>query len=349
MIRFFTFLLLTISTNYCLSQNLNGQWKGSFIDKSTGVGKYAGDKCDYVIELDVNGSMISGSSYTYFTENGKRFFTICKLEGSFDAKKKYLEIKETERSKTNIPINIRNCFQVHKLTYFKQSDIETLEGNWIPAPHQTGNCGNGSTLLTRRSLINSYPNAFSKANKKVDLVKSNPTINNNKSEELVKPESKNKIAEQKNEPVHQGQKIDEVSPLLVEHTLVPEIKNDNLSTQKIEARRNTLLKTIEIENHTIKVDLYDNGDIDGDSVSLFYNGKLLLSNKRLTEKSISLYLNLENNDSYNELIMYAENLGTIPPNTALIIITDGPHRFEVRISSDLEKSGVIRFVQKAKK
>ncbi len=349
MIRFFTFLFFTISTNYCLSQNLNGQWKGTFVDKSTGVGNYAGDKCDYVIELDVNGVIISGSSYTYFTENGKRFFTICKLEGSFDVKKKYLEIKETERTKTNIPINIRNCFQVHRLTYFKQSDTETLEGNWIPAPHQTGNCGNGSTILTRRSLINSYPNALSKSNKNEGPDKTNSIINNNKSEESLKADSKKKISNLKTEESTRNQKSTEDPVKILGNTISPELESAKLSTQKIETRKNTVLKTIEVENHTIKVDLYDNGDIDGDSVSLFYNGKLLLSNKRLTEKAISFNLNLENNESNNELIMYAENLGTIPPNTALMVITDGHHRYEVRITSDLEKSGVIRFMQKEKK
>lgn len=349
MIRFFTFLFFTISTNYCLSQNLNGQWKGTFVDKSTGVGNYAGDKCDYVIELDVNGVIISGSSYTYFTENGKRFFTICKLEGSFDAKKKYLEIKEIERTKTNIPINITNCFQVHRLTYFKQSDTETLEGNWIPAPHQTGNCGNGSTILTRRSLINSYPNALSKSNKNEGPDKTNSIINNNKSEESLKADSKKKISNLKTEESTRNQKSTEDPVKILGNTISPELESAKLSTQKIETRKNTVLKTIEVENHTIKVDLYDNGDIDGDSVSLFYNGKLLLSNKRLTEKAISFNLNLENNESNNELIMYAENLGTIPPNTALMVITDGHHRYEVRITSDLEKSGVIRFMQKEKK
>ena len=74
-----------------------------------------------------------------------------------------------------------------------------------------------------------------------------------------------------------------------------------------------------------------------------------LSNKRLTTKAISLTLNVENDNSINELTMYAENLGTIPPNTALMIITDGPNRYEVRITSDLEKSGVIRFVHKSPK
>lgn len=75
----------------------------------------------------------------------------------------------------------------------------------------------------------------------------------------------------------------------------------------------------------------------------------MLSHKRLSDKAIRLTLNVDKNADMNELIMYAENLGTIPPNTALMVVTDGDNRYEVRISSDLKKSGVIRFVHKPKK
>jgi hypothetical protein len=47
--------------------------------------------------------------------------------------------------------------------------------------------------------------------------------------------------------------------------------------------------------------------------------------------------------------MYAENLGLIAPNTALMVVTDGPNRYEIRITSDLEKSGTIRIVRKSRK
>src|SRR5439155_25621311 len=108
------------------------------------------------------------------------------------------------------------------------------------------------------------------------------------------------------------------------------------------------LKTIEIENENFKVDLYDNGEVDGDSVSLFYNGKLLLSHKRLSEKPITLTLDATTEYAVNELTMYAENLGEIPPNTALMVITDGDNRYEVPITSNLKTSGAIRFVFKSK-
>ena len=108
------------------------------------------------------------------------------------------------------------------------------------------------------------------------------------------------------------------------------------------------LKTIEIDSASFTVNLYDNGEIDGDSISLFFNGKLILSQKRLTDKAISLKLKVDKDREVNELIMFAENLGSIPPNTALMLVNDGENRYEVRISSDLQKSGVIRFIHKPK-
>ena len=351
--KFFLILISFFFSLYSHSQNFLGQWKGEFIDKSSSIGNFSEDKCEYVLELDVKGEKVNGSSYTYFTEGGKRFYTICKLEGSIDFKKKYIEIRETQRTKTNIPSNIRNCYQVHKLTYFKQGDIETLEGNWIPAPNQDGTCGFGNTKLTRRSLAGNYPNAYANLNKQeigTKVQSSQPKANVAVKENLNTADIKSKLGPKKdfnntivksddslteNKSAAKDEKIKEITP--------------SDSDFKLEKRKTTVLKTIEVESKTVKVDLYDNGEVDGDSISLIYNGKLLLSNKRLSTRSITLNLNIDDENKVNELVMYAENLGTIAPNTALMVVTDGPNRYEVRITSDLEKSGVIRFIRKAQK
>ena len=120
----------------------------------------------------------------------------------------------------------------------------------------------------------------------------------------------------------------------------------NPADELYKKRGSELLKTIEIDNPSFTVNLYDNGEVDGDSISLFFNGKLILSHKRLSEKPLSLKLEIDTDRALNELIMYAENLGTIAPNTALMVVNDGDNRYEVRISSDLQKSGVIRFKHK---
>ena len=148
------------------SQKFQGQWKGYFIDKSTPYTGFGGEKCDYVLELEAKGNKLTGYSYTYFSEGAKHYYTICRLEGLVKPKEKYVEVREVERTKTNVPDNIRNCFQVHKLTYFKNKEGETLKGEWVPLPKQHGDCGFGVTSLNRRllqSAIPAYNKGFAKS------------------------------------------------------------------------------------------------------------------------------------------------------------------------------------------
>lgn len=43
----------------------------------------------------------------------------------------------------------------------------------------------------------------------------------------------------------------------------------------------------------------------------------------------------------NEIILFAENLGKIPPNTSQLIIIDGTNTYRLIIESDLQKSAAI--------
>ena len=332
-------------TCFVTAQNFTGQWKGSFFDKSTSSAGFGNDKCDYVLELEVNGKDVTGYSYTYFTDGGKRYYTICSLKGFISKPEKYIEVREVVRTKTNVPDRIRNCFQIHKLTYFKTGDTESLQGSWIPAPNQEGNCGFGETSLERRIL------------KRNVTVFNNPVAGNtapvNKKPPVAAPKSKITSPVAKASPKANNNTTLKPSKERIEEPvdMLPEKKNiqDRITapTPNFEKRNNTLIRTIEVENVSVKVSLYDNGEIDGDSISLFYNGKLLLSHQRLSDKPITLTINVDKDKTVNELVMYAENLGSIPPNTALMVVYDGPNRYEIRITSDLQKSGAIRFVHKS--
>ena len=86
--------------------------------------------------------------------------------------------------------------------------------------------------------------------------------------------------------------------------------------------------------------------MDGDIVSVYYNGKMIVNNKKLTEKPLTLNLTIDATKAENELLVFAENEGNIPPNTALMIVTEGNKRTEVRITSDEKKNGVIIFSKK---
>ncbi|HEV8080326.1 MAG TPA: hypothetical protein VGP43_06415 [Chitinophagaceae bacterium] len=337
----------------------NGQWKGGFLDNSMGFIGFGGERIDYVLELESNGAEVTGYSYTYFSDRGKRYYTICKLRGTINRATKEVVVTEYERTKYNTPPDMSNCFQTHKLKYVKENaEAETLQGTWVPAPNQNGNCGYGVTSLSRRIVkrdpVNDQKTYLSPAKinpPSKDIAREQqPTIKQTKP--IVKEQNKKSVITPKppvvknNKPINNNQspKKDTVKKeISVIKAPSKKVEPDVITNTKFEKRENTVLKTIPIKNETFTIDFYDNGEIDGDSISVFYNGKLVLSHKRLTDKPITITLTFDPGKTVNELVMYAENLGEIPPNTALMIIHDGDNRYEARITSDIKRNGTIRF------
>ena len=120
--------------------------------------------------------------------------------------------------------------------------------------------------------------------------------------------------------------------------------------KKIEAsfakRKSVLNQEYEVESDSVRLSFYDNGDIDGDSISVFVNSQLVLSHQGLEAKAFNIYLHLDSTREVNEISMFAENLGKIPPNTALMVVTDGIHRYEVFMSSSLTENATIKLRRK---
>jgi hypothetical protein len=106
-------------------------------------------------------------------------------------------------------------------------------------------------------------------------------------------------------------------------------------------RENTLVKRIEAETGEITIKLYDNGEIDDDTISIYHNNVLLMSHARLSQKAISLSIAIDPSQPHHEFVMVAENLGSIPPNTSLMVITAGTKRYEVFISSTEQRNAKV--------
>jgi len=98
-------------------------------------------------------------------------------------------------------------------------------------------------------------------------------------------------------------------------------------------RENKLVKKIITNSKMISIDLFDNGTIDNDTIIVFDNKKLLVNKKRLSYKAIHLEFNFTENIREHEVIIVAHNMGTVPPNTALLLFKDGKNRQEYFITS----------------
>ena len=114
------------------------------------------------------------------------------------------------------------------------------------------------------------------------------------------------------------------------------------------SRAKVYTQELEIESKSIRLELYDNGQIDYDSVSLYLNDTLVLPKTMLTHNAINITLPLNDSLPFNELSMFAENLGLIPPNTAALILYDGKIRHEIMMTSDLSRNATIKLIKKKK-
>lgn len=108
-------------------------------------------------------------------------------------------------------------------------------------------------------------------------------------------------------------------------------------------------QSVFFESDSLVLTLYDNGEVDGDTVSVLMNGQIIFAKQGLTEKpnSKTIYIEKSVTDSIS-MVMYAESLGSIPPNTGLLIIMDGEKRYEVRFSADLQTNAAILLRRKPK-
>ena len=117
--------------------------------------------------------------------------------------------------------------------------------------------------------------------------------------------------------------------------------------EKFVTRKKVLVKEIPLVGDTLELRFFDNAEIDGDSISLFLNGTLLFRHIRLTGKAYSIKLAVSEMKETNELIMVAENLGTIPPNTSYMLALVGENRYDAYLASTEGSSAMIRFIKKS--
>jgi hypothetical protein len=101
---------------------------------------------------------------------------------------------------------------------------------------------------------------------------------------------------------------------------------------------------VEVDTGVIRLDFYDNAEIDGDIISVLVNNKVILSNQLLSAKPVTTFIKIDLEQTFQEIEMVAENLGSIPPNTALLMVTAGKDRYRLYLTSTATKSAKVRFV-----
>ena len=118
------------------------------------------------------------------------------------------------------------------------------------------------------------------------------------------------------------------------------VENPGNAAAYVEQRALASSQVVNFASDSLVLILYDNGEVDGDTVSVLMNGEVIIAKQmlRTTAEKKTIYTN---GLSEITLILYAENLGKYPPNTGLLVIYDGEERYQVRFSADLDKNAAI--------
>lgn len=363
-------VILSALALWVQGQDVTGIWKGYFITES---GEY------YKLEFQVlqNGSTAAtGVSYSYLDV---RFYGKATMTGSFLRNAGSFRIREVRTVEVRSSMGGATCIMNYNLSYSRSGKEEFLEGTYLgkyenkyssATAGRWGDCGNGKVFLRKVNTTDFYVEPFLKNKikarqvienqppppRKDTVTRVNPPV---RKPVVTKPPVTNKpVAPKTNPPTT---KTNPPVPKPVTKPSVPVNRTDtskkiNTETASrprpkvtvpapavIKNRANELVRTLTVNVPEVTVKLFDNGEIDGDTISVYLDNKLVLSSKRLTASPLLVKIPMSDAENEHELTMVAENLGTIPPNTSLMIVEAGEQRFEVRITSTEQKNAVVRF------
>lgn len=329
------------------SQSVTGIWRGYFI---------ADNGYQYRLEFQVvenKGHAVSGVSYSW--QDDIRFYGKATMTGNYVSNSQNFRIREIKTVEVRSYGGGGTCIMNYNLHYSRSGKEEFLEGTYLGKqevsegtnPYEWGDCGGGKVYLRRVTTSEFYIEPALRPKK----ANPNPPVVNKKT---TNPPVVKKTTPKTNTPVKKStgttKKIltppakapsDSLKKVTPEITKIPS-RPVVIVPSVLKTRENKLAQSIIVTDPDVKVKLYDNGEIDDDTVSVYLNKRLVLSNKRLTASPLTLSFTMED-DEDQELIMVAENLGRIPPNTSLMIVEAGEKRFEVRITSTEQKNAVVRF------
>ncbi len=323
----FSLILLAINLP---AQNLTGTWEGALSN-------------DQFLQLNIiqTGDKICGYTFDHVKADERSF---CKafFEGRFNSNRKILFINGSYFIKNSGSHTLMNIRLKHKI----EDGIEILEQEPLEIVSYRERTTFFGIEIERYVTYDSTSFVYLKKvadqpYELTELMRDCIARDKKKTDSVVKKDAPPKDSMPSVVKIIKPEKPKDSLPAVV---TVPVNKPDSIAVPKtITQRKNKEQKHIVVDVKTINLKVYDNAIMDGDTVSILYNGKMLLTHQLLSEKGVELNIELDEKQTRHEITLFAENLGSIPPNTALIVVTAGTKRYELFASASLEENAVLVF------
>jgi hypothetical protein len=303
-------------------QKISGLYSGTLYNDTTKMVQ------QYELALSEYRGKITGYSYVTFVKNDTYYYGIREIKAHIDNDQ--LIVEDDRMLANNFPeAPAKHVHRISTIPLHGQDSIVSLNGRWTTTKTKEYFAVPGSIALGKDN--DSAHSALIGHLKELGII----AEEDRHIDETVKAVPKQKVVATDFSTAERKKTKTKHAPLVSKLPEAPSIPFDQ--------RKVRLTQSVEIPAATDSLILafYDNGEIDGDSISVYVNGKPLLQNNRLTANANKKTIYLKGLGNEITILVVAENLGTIPPNTGLVVIHDGTQQYQVNFSADLQTNASI--------
>ena len=342
------------------AQNITGVWQGHFRSSNISArSSGSDDRYKFEVQIAQRGKTFEGVTYSYLSSFFYGKATAAGTVNPLTQKVLLQEGKIIEFRNAFGGICVMTCF----LQYTKSGDEEFMEGTYVSMDtRDSGNCGRGTVFLRKVPSSDFYTEPLvlqrekelegdsAKEAQKLAMLRPAPRPPATATTHAGKPSTA------KTQPQDQSGSEPPLRTAPLARINVPKesVRSGDSSSgigrkfptivpPVLKERENDVVKTLVIHTHEVTLNIYDDGAIDGDTVSVYLDNKVVINHAMLTDRPLIVTLHLDETNDYHEIVMVAENEGEIPPNTSLMIVKAGDKEYEVRITTTEQKNAVIKF------
>lgn len=365
----FALLFCTTSFSQSAQIDMTGLWTGLMFNDTTEL------NYRYEIAISEKNGRLTGYSQTFFTFDGQEYYGLKKIRITIDGDK--VITQDLKLIENNYPVKPpKGVYVLNVLNFEMKNDVMMLKGMF--STNRTKEYAPATGYVHVEKKIDYKQSPLVQQLEKLGLVEELSFVPVEKPVEAVvaktepvkeepvtkaKPVEKEKQAEVKvvkTKPVKEKAaakekeiaKTKEVTPAKEPVTVKEEVAKKEPEAKSKQAAaeiKGRVIETIQSVNYksdSLLISLYDNGEVDGDTVSVLMNGNVIMPMVGLSTKAVHKTIYTKDITDSIQIVMYAENLGSLPPNTGLLIVYDGKDRYEIRFSGDLKKNAAIVFKRK---
>ena len=290
------------------AQEISGLYSGTLYNDSTKMTQ------QYQLALSEYRGKITGWSYTTFVVNDTFYYGIRSIKGV--KKGGQLVVEDDKFLVNNFPESpAKGVKRIIVVPLTEMDTLTSLSGKWQTNKTKQYYSVSGSVTAMRDN--DSSQSALINHLKELNIIASNNQVSQ------VKVKSSGKEQKVKIAPVEKATTIKAPAVLTPGE------------------RKNKVLSSVDITSDSLVLQFYDNGVVDGDIISVYVDGALVITAQKLTDRPIKKTIGIPAGQSSIEIKLVADNLGTLPPNTGLLVIHDGAARHNINFSADLQNNASI--------